>query len=33
MSTLWNLSHIRPQTEVVMAGDTIPAFPLAEALP
>jgi len=26
MSTLWNLSHIRPQTEVVMAGDTIPAI-------
>ncbi len=25
MSTLWNLSHIRPQTEVVMAGDTLPA--------
>ncbi len=26
MSTLWNLSHIRPQTEVVMPGDTIPAI-------
>ena len=25
MSTLWNLSHIQPQTQVVMAGDTIPA--------
>ena len=25
MSTLWNLSHIRPQTEVVMPGDTLPA--------
>ena len=26
MSTLWNLSHIRPQTEVVMPGDTISAI-------
>ena len=26
MSSLWNLSHIRPQTEVVMQGDTIPAI-------
>ncbi|MFM8590537.1 MAG: AMP-dependent synthetase/ligase [Limnohabitans sp.] len=26
MSNLWNLSHIRPQTEVVMAGETIPAL-------
>jgi long-chain acyl-CoA synthetase len=26
MSNLWNLSHIRPQTEVVMAGETIPAI-------
>ena len=26
MSTLWNLSHIQPQTQVVMAGDTIPAI-------
>ncbi len=26
MSTLWNLSDIQPQKEVVMAGDTIPAI-------
>ena len=26
MSTLWNLSGIQPQKEVVMAGDTIPAI-------
>ncbi|MBW8317482.1 MAG: long-chain fatty acid--CoA ligase [Hydrogenophaga sp.] len=26
MSYLWDLSHIRPQTEVVLPGDTIPAM-------
>ena len=25
MSYLWDLSHIRPETRVVMEGDTIPA--------
>jgi long-chain acyl-CoA synthetase len=26
MSTLWDLSHIQPQTEIVLQGDTIPAM-------
>ena len=26
MSTLWDLSHIQPKTEVVVPGDTIPAM-------
>jgi long-chain acyl-CoA synthetase len=26
MSTLWDLSHIQPQTEVVLQGETIPAM-------
>jgi long-chain acyl-CoA synthetase len=26
MSTLWDLSHIQPNTEVVISGDTIPAM-------
>ena len=26
MSYLWDLSHIQPQTEVVLSGDTIPAM-------
>ena len=26
MSNLWNLQHIQPQTQSVLAGDTIPAM-------
>ncbi len=26
MSTLWDLSHIQPETRIVLAGDTIPAL-------
>jgi long-chain acyl-CoA synthetase len=26
MSTLWNLSHIQPQTDIVLAGETLPAL-------